>query len=41
MNSWRVFQRAVMKMTATLITPMLRKAMISLVEMERMRVNLS
>ena len=36
MNYWRVFQRAVMKMIVTLMMPMLRKARMSLVVMERM-----
>ena len=40
MNSWRVFQRAVMKMTVTLMMPMLRNARMSLVLMERMDYSL-
>ncbi len=35
MNSARVFQRAVITMMATLMMPMLRKARINFVEIER------
>jgi hypothetical protein len=41
MKAGLVFERAVVKRIAMLIMPMLRKARISLVEMERIRVMLS
>jgi hypothetical protein len=41
MNSALVFRVAVIKMTATLTIPILRKARINFVEIERMRIILS